>query len=423
VRGQASLAETLILDALRDVILDAVPGAPDDQAPHEVPSVLLIGMQSCTTVSAANDLAGAERVALLHLDRAAGAVHCGLGNPERFVGATPEPDERFSVVGINVEAAKSYRLLREVVGQTVGYVEPAGVVLVAGPRKGGAEVAARVLHDLFESVELVTYRQGQRVYRASGPRPDAEAAREAPPAEAAPESSPARAAGEVSPAEPGPVEVTALELRGQQLRMIEDDRIFAKGRLDPATRMLAEAFEIPPDADVLDLGSGSGVLGILAALLEPSCRAVLVDSDPLAVDVSRQNAELNGAANVSVYLSDVLADLPGQSFTTVLVNPPFHRGRAQDTSIAERFVTEASQALRPGGSIYLVCNRFLRYEPTLERLVGPVREVAGDRQFKVLLARKRTPPTNREAVQSTRPRQRPGRTAWPSRTQPPAARG
>ena len=42
--------------------------------------------------------------------------------------------------------------------------------------------------------------------------------------------------------------------------------------------------------------------------------------------------------------------------------------------------------------MYVVCNRFLRYEPTLERLVGPVREVAGDRRFKVLLAQRRRSP-------------------------------
>jgi 16S rRNA (guanine1207-N2)-methyltransferase len=70
----------------------------------------------------------------------------------------------------------------------------------------------------------------------------------------------------------------------------------------------------------------------------------------------------------------------------VLTNPPFHRGRFHDASIAERFIAEASRSLQPSGALYVVCNRFLRYEPTLERLVGPVREVVGDRRFKVLLA-------------------------------------
>src|SRR5262249_44611183 len=108
-------------------------------------------------------------------------------------------------------------------------------------------------------------------------------------------------------------EIETVRLRGLELRLILDGRIFARGRLDEATRVLAEAFEVPPGAAVLDLGAGNGILGILAAMLEPSSRAWLVDSDPLAVQVSRKNAALNGAMNVAVQLSDVLRDLPDRT--------------------------------------------------------------------------------------------------------------
>jgi 16S rRNA (guanine1207-N2)-methyltransferase len=361
MRGRDDLSEALILDALRE-----------EASRRVLSGVLLIGMQSCSTVRAANDLAGSDGVVLQHLDRAAGAVGCGFGNRERFLGNDPDTVESFAVVAVNVEAAKSYRLLRDVVAQAARLVEADGVVLAAGPRKGGGEVAARTLQELFESVSLVRYRKGHRIYRAVGPRP---------PAEARPD-----------------VGVETVLLRGREIRLLPDDRIFARGRLDDATRMLAEAFEVPPRAAVLDLGSGSGVLGIVAALLEPTSQVTLVDSDPLAVAVSRLNAIENGASNVTAYLSDLLHELPGQTFDLVLVNPPFHRGRAHDSSIADRFVAAAAGALRPGGAVYLVCNRFLRYEPTLERLVGPVREVAGDTRFKVLLALRSaaTPPLPRK---------------------------
>jgi 16S rRNA (guanine1207-N2)-methyltransferase len=389
VPGNDTLTERLILDALREESMRRV-----------LPGVLLIGMQACSTVSAANQLVGSDRVALLHLDRASGAVGCGLGNRERFFGdageAAGQPDgrgrrsecdlsaqsgdpERFGLVALNVEAARSYRLLREVVGRTARHVDDGGVVLVAGPRKGGAEVAARVLREAFESVTPVTYRKGYRTYRAVAPRRPATAGGESPAGEQAPVTT-----RNVAP--PTALVVESVELRGRQLRLVVDDRIFARGQLDPATRMLAEAFEIPPGAAVLDLGCGNGVLGILGALLEPSSHATLVDSDPLAVEASRRNAALNGVSNVTIHLSDVLRELPGQTFDVVLMNPPFHRGRVRDTSIAERFIAEASRALRPNGGVYVVCNRFLRYEPILERLVGPVREVAGDRRYKVLLA-------------------------------------
>jgi 16S rRNA (guanine1207-N2)-methyltransferase len=386
--GSGAPTEALILDTLRE-----------EAARRPLAAVLLIGIQACATVDAANRIVGAERVALLHLDRAAGAVGCGLGNRESFFGDAPLSDG-VSLIAVNVEAAKSYRLLREIVAQTARVVDPTGAVLVAGPRKGGAEVAARALHDALESVVLLAYRKGHRIYRATSPRPQEHAAADDDLDRAGSASAPAASAsghrGRASehpndtsghPDQRAQDRIETVTLRGRPLRVLLDDRIFARGRLDPATRMLAETFEVPPRAAILDLGSGNGVLGILAALLEPTAHAWLVDSDPLAVRASRENAALNGASNLSVHLSDVLHDLPDRTFDVVLMNPPFHRGRTHDTALAERFIDESSRALRPGGVIYVVCNRFLRYEPILQRLVGPAREVAGDRRFKVLLAR------------------------------------
>ena len=424
MRNPASLAEPLILDALRE-----------EGGRRSLARVLLIGMQSSATVMAANEMLGADRVDLLHLDRSAGAVGCGLGNAEQYIGldggaggADLDHAPRYTVVALNVAAAKSYRLLRDIVSGTAQLVAEDGCVLVAGPRKGGAEVAATVLEDLFESVETVAYRKGERIYRAVRPsktgHPQPLRGANLPQAASSPGSSPdiLPRAGETRDGLPSPAYADVgeadrcaaqrgaewlglpggdaaafetVELRGRTLRLQLDDRIFARGRLDPATRMLAEAFEVRPGAAVLDLGAGSGLLGIVAALLEPTCQVTLVDSDPIAVEVSRQNAVLNGASNVSAHLSDLLRDLPGQTFDLVVMNPPFHRGRQHDTSLGERFLTEASAALRPGGAIFVVCNRFLRYEPTIERLVGPVREVAGDRQFKVLTAQRAVTRTHR----------------------------
>ena len=93
---------------------------------------------------------------------------------------------------------------------------------------------------------------------------------------------------------------------------------------------------------------------------------------------------------LAVYLSDVLRDVPPLAYDVVLTNPPFHQGRAHDVGIAHRFITEAAAALRPGGRLYVVCNRFLRYEPVIAHHVGPVTEVAGDRRYKVLLGLKPT---------------------------------
>ncbi|MBQ3107732.1 MAG: 50S ribosomal protein L11 methyltransferase [Firmicutes bacterium] len=58
---------------------------------------------------------------------------------------------------------------------------------------------------------------------------------------------------------------------------------------------LMEKYQKPGDK-VLDVGCGSGILSIAAALLEAG-DILAVDIDPIAVEVSKENAELNGLAD------------------------------------------------------------------------------------------------------------------------------
>lgn len=58
---------------------------------------------------------------------------------------------------------------------------------------------------------------------------------------------------------------------------------------------------------VLDLGCGSGVLAIAAARAMRGAQVIATDSDPLAVEVARANADTNGARQVAVACTEGLA--------------------------------------------------------------------------------------------------------------------
>ena len=72
-------------------------------------------------------------------------------------------------------------------------------------------------------------------------------------------------------------------------------------------------------ADVLDVGCGSGILA-LAALRLGAQRAVGIDTDPLAVSATVQNAERNGLGDRVTAVEGTLADSPMARHALVLAN-------------------------------------------------------------------------------------------------------
>lgn len=80
---------------------------------------------------------------------------------------------------------------------------------------------------------------------------------------------------------------------------------------------------LSPDASVvLDIGTGSGALGIIAKLLYPKLNVTLVDISTSALEVARQNAE-RLHAKVSFLQSDLLDGYHGDTADIILANLPY----------------------------------------------------------------------------------------------------
>jgi 16S rRNA (guanine1207-N2)-methyltransferase len=162
--------------------------------------------------------------------------------------------------------------------------------------------------------------------------------------------------------------------------------VFAEGKLDEGTRLLLEALEVHATDVALDIGCGAGYIGMHIARLASKGHVTMVDASLATVEAARRMVEQSGLTNVQVLASDGTKALPGQRFDLVATNPPFHLGGIQTTEIGERFIREAAQVLRPRGRLYLVANRFLKYEPTLRACFKSVEEVGGNTRYKVLRA-------------------------------------
>ena len=101
--------------------------------------------------------------------------------------------------------------------------------------------------------------------------------------------------------------------------------IVPKEVYEPAedTFLLARNLSIRRDEIVLDMGTGCGILAVLAA--EYTSDVIALDINPHAALSAKKNAELNGAGNkIKVAAGDLFSPINCDSkFNTIVFNAPY----------------------------------------------------------------------------------------------------
>jgi release factor glutamine methyltransferase len=138
-----------------------------------------------------------------------------------------------------------------------------------------------------------------------------------------------------------------------------------------------------PGVSVLDLGTGSGHLAVVAALAGASATAV--DVSRRALLSVRLNARLNGV-HVTALRGDLFGPVAGRRFDVIVSNPPYlphpdenlpehglaraidagPRGRA----FLDRICAEVGEHLNPGGVLLLVHSSVCGEQATIDALNG-----------------------------------------------------
>lgn len=138
------------------------------------------------------------------------------------------------------------------------------------------------------------------------------------------------------------------------------------GVLDPVlfragawfARQVQTAAAARPGLRVLDMGCGTGVVGVLAQAA--GARVVASDLDPVACGAARDN----GLGDVR--RGDLFEALPDERFDLVAFNPPYLVGRpaqhplgralygGEDLGVVRRFARAVDAHLAPGGEAWVV---------------------------------------------------------------------
>ncbi len=168
--------------------------------------------------------------------------------------------------------------------------------------------------------------------------------------------------------------------------------LFSWDRIDRASALLAEALPTDLHGRIADLGGG---WGYLSAELLRRCPAIdaldLYEAEARALpaaehNLARANAGRATPAVIRLHWHDVTTGLPLR-YDAIISNPPFHVGRADQPALGIAFIEAAAGALRADGTLWLVANRHLPYEATLQARFGRVRTVVDSDGFKVIEAR------------------------------------
>ena len=155
--------------------------------------------------------------------------------------------------------------------------------------------------------------------------------------------------------------------------------VFSADGIDPGSQALAAALPVDLKGYVIDLGAGWGYLADSILASEKVTRLDLVEADHAALEAARLNVQ---DPRANFHWADALT-FTAEPADHVVMNPPFHIGRAADPSLGQGFIQAAARLLKPRGRLWLVANRHLPYERTLESAFREVRTLSETKGYKI----------------------------------------
>ena len=157
-----------------------------------------------------------------------------------------------------------------------------------------------------------------------------------------------------------------------------------EGVYEPAedTFLFAENLNVKEGGQVLDLGTGCGMLGILAA--KKAENVLAVDLNPYAIRCAKENSALNGKrATIDFIQASLFSALNSAvSFDLILFNAPYlpseegeeasligrsWAGGANGREVVDRFISQAPPHLKPNGRVLLMQSTLTGVEETLRK--------------------------------------------------------
>jgi 16S rRNA (guanine1207-N2)-methyltransferase len=266
-----------------------------------------------------------------------------------------------------IQIPKGRQLARRWLVQAYHALVDGGKLYLSGPNQSGIQSVIKDAQELYGSGRILAYKKGNRIAHfhkrtINEPQPD----------------------WALSPGiAPHTWVEFSIPLPGHSLRIRSLPGIFSFDHLDAGTALLLSVLQTPPGAHILDIGCGYGIIGLYAAF-QGAGRADLVDISLYAAAACRETINLNCITNAKVFAGEFFSPVSANKYDLILSNPPFHSGHAVNYHFAQSMISQAYQALNPGGQVVIVANRFIRYDRLIKEIFGNVSVLTETGKFHVL---------------------------------------
>lgn len=138
----------------------------------------------------------------------------------------------------------------------------------------------------------------------------------------------------------------------KKYNLYSDNGVFSKDKFDYGTRLLLDSIDISKlSGNVLDLGCGIGVVGIILGTINENINIDMVDINDRAISLVRDNLTLN-KVKANAFSSDVYSNV-NKKYDYIITNPPIRAGK----EVVRKFLFGGYDYLNDNGMLYFVMRK------------------------------------------------------------------
>ena len=177
-----------------------------------------------------------------------------------------------------------------------------------------------------------------------------------------------------------------FNFNNKEFSIYSDNGVFSKDKFDYGTRVLLNSVDIDKlSGNVLDLGCGLGVVGIILGTFNKDINIDMVDINERAISLTKDNLILNNV-KANVFVSNVY-DNVNKKYNCIITNPPIRAGK----SVVREFLVGSYDYLKDDSILYFV----MRKDHGVKSMIGELNDkfntsvVSKDKGFYVVSCTKK----------------------------------